>query len=832
MNRLSGLIIIFLLVAAVGALFWHVKEAETKFDPIEQHIPNEVDILVKSFDVNKSLNDLTSNNLIFSDLLLLPDTNVTIKFLTETLADIKLRKPEGVLGFNQKENKWFLLLAVENAKNIPGEHYPYGSTQKQNFILNSLNDTLFLHYNAGVLTISNQKALSTEYHAQTIFLEKELGKVLNVNNLKVLAKRDWLNAPNKYFRFNGKDTTWAEMEVNFSSNNVSISGLQDFITAPKFEGQNGGVNQFLDYLPIQTEAVFASFLSEPHKYIVAQNQDKENSNKINEAFNYWLGNEWALVFQQEVSLPPILMLECINPERALSQLDSLISEPISFGNEGDSIPQSVLFELRSASFITDALGYPFNNYEFNWAVFINEYLVFAHDKLSAALFAYKVNQGMLLANTENFKAFKTRIKNENQLFVFGNFNALSNPDFIENPFQNPLFNDSAEKTKNLRFTSAQFNLLGSRLFFDVNITHTSQLVENSVAMWKQEFKPLQSKAHWVLNHATGRGEILLQDTAHNIYLVAANGKEVWNAKIDGPIISPVTQIDAYKNNKLQMLFTTNKSIYLIDRIGRTVANFPISVEPNAFNPLVVDYDFSKEYRIMIPFKKQLLNFDALGKSIPGFSSGFLNQNFLQSPQYFRIKNRDYLLAFTENGSAHILNRRGVSRANTNLVVPKNLLLEVLVEPSADALDESLVYYVDSKMHFIKDNLVNSKPDTILALDRYEKFSWLKGKSPLLVAKAENRISIFNVQGKVWLSASVIGDVSQLCVSQVFSKTKGRFILINDLTGIKIFDELGNLIETIESEGGKYVTAFADEANNELQIVQVFDNKVAFFSKTI
>lgn len=77
----------------------------------------------------------------------------------------------------------------------------------------------------------------------------------------------------------------------------------------------------------------------------------------------------------------------------------------------------------------------------------------------------------------------------------------------------------------------------------------------------------------VINHNTQEKETL-RNSGNKLELMGADGKSLWSIEISGPVLGDVIQIDALKNNKLQMAFTTASGLYIIDRNGKALPGFP------------------------------------------------------------------------------------------------------------------------------------------------------------------------------------------------------------------------------------------------------------------
>ena len=114
-------------------------------------------------------------------------------------------------------------------------------------------------------------------------------------------------------------------------------------------------------------------------------------------------------------------------------------------------------------------------------------------------------------------------------------------------------------------------------------------------------------------------------------------------KIDGKIVEEINQIDSYKNGKLQYVFTTEKSLYLLDRKGRDVGKFPLKFKDKITKPLsVFDYDNNKNYRLLITQDNELFMFNSKGNRVRGFDYNKKNK-IITKPKHFRISNKDIIV---------------------------------------------------------------------------------------------------------------------------------------------------------------------------------------------
>ena len=162
------------------------------------------------------------------------------------------------------------------------------------------------------------------------------------------------------------------------------------------------------------------------------------------------------------------------------------------------------------------------------------------------------------------------------------------------------------------------------------------------------------------NHRTKQLEIAVQDVNNELYLIDNKGSLLWKKKLDGKIQGEIQQVDLFKNGFLQMIFSTEKTVWVLDRNGNVVPPFPLYYKNNITPVEVFDYDQNREYRFLFAENQTLHLLDRKGQSVKGF---FQRSNGLPlfTPQHYRIGDRDYLIYPSKNGVFNILHRNGENR---------------------------------------------------------------------------------------------------------------------------------------------------------------------------
>ena len=252
----------------------------------------------------------------------------------------------------------------------------------------------------------------------------------------------------------------------------------------------------------------------------------------------------------------------------------------------------------------------------------------------------------------------------------------------------------------------------------------------------------------VKNHINNDNEVIIQDSKNILYLINNRGQVEWTKKIDGKIIKEINQIDSYKNGKLQYVFTTEKSLYLLDRKGRDVGKFPLKFKDKITKPLsVFDYDNNKNYRLLITQDNELFMFNSKGNRVKGFDYNKKNK-IITKPKHFRISDKD-IIVFKTIDKLIILNRRGAVRINTktehkysigdifqyqNFLVTSTLKNEIVtIDMNGNTkLEQSTSLYskivCDKETIFTlqKNILSNSKKNVEIPFGKYEDFKIFSG----------------------------------------------------------------------------------------------------------
>ncbi|MFD0965080.1 hypothetical protein [Pseudofulvibacter geojedonensis] len=319
-------------------------------------------------------------------------------------------------------------------------------------------------------------------------------------------------------------------------------------------------------------------------------------------------------------------------------------------------------------------------------------------------------------------------------------------------------------------------------------------------------KPLGSFKQWVTNHKTKQQELLAQDIENNLYLISKKGSILWKKQLDSPIQGNITQVDLYRNRKLQFAFTTENEFMVLDRNGKLVDPFYKKYNNHNLLPLAVfDYDKNRNYRFLISYNNEVNMLDNKMKPVKGFTFKKASSNLTASPKHIRIGTKDYIVITESNGKLNILNRQGKDRTKIKTTFDFN---NTTITP----IKNSLIFR-DTKNTIYKVNIATGKT---------EKVDLLKGtithftqNDNLKVKLEDQNLSIKN--------NTVELEYGNYTAPEIFYQNKKYYISTTDLDSQKtyLFDSNGKSFAKFPVYGKSNITlkknlfAVQGEGNNVL-----------------
>lgn len=264
----------------------------------------------------------------------------------------------------------------------------------------------------------------------------------------------------------------------------------------------------------------------------------------------------------------------------------------------------------------------------------------------------------------------------------------------------------------------------------------------------------------VKNHYTGECEFAIQDSQNQLYLINASGKILWKIQLSQRILGSITQVDLYKNSKLQMAFVTAKNLMVIDRNGKFVTGFPKALPQEATQGLTVcDYEKNKNYRFFVVTDKGILLLKADGTQPADWQFAGSKQDLLSPVQYIKQQGKDFLMTYNTK-QCFFLNRQGKERIHANNTIQKA---------------QNGVFYADAV-----------------------------GSNPRLVATSPQGEILYIYGNEV--KTSSVKEYSKNHLFTLFKGNYGNYYIFLDQQGLDVFDrDMNRYLQDDAVQGGKEPT---------------------------
>ena len=505
---------------------------------------------------------------------------------------------------------------------------------------------------------------------------------------------------------------WTELDVNIEKQSIFLNGFTQSSDSANnylniFKGQASGAVNVQEILPASSSLILSLNLSDINQFLDKQDQylqrkgqkqqykewfgtfEKTYNFDLDQALRNIVDEEITQVYTQvnplDLSQNSYFIIETNGKSQTMDELMPLLENwavkkqcdinDFIFEYTVKEGKTDLIYSFPQSNLAPKWLGRVFSKVKTNYFTFIDDYLIFGNSIKDLKDFLDTYERKAVLENDSYFKELQDEISSESLIYFYAN---ISSSKALINTIFSPLVSEQIEAnfTNIKKFQALVFQVVADEdmLYSNVLLKYNPIIKEKPRTIWESNLDTLLSiKPQIVVNHRNAKKEIFVQDINHTIYLINRSGKVLWKQRIDEKIISKVYQIDYYKNNKLQYLFNTQDKIYIIDRNGNAVENFPIHLRaPATAGVAVFDYDKSRDYRFFIPCKdKKIYVYDIEGKILPGWAFEESEAYIKTEIQHFRIGDKDYILCSDKN-RIYILNRRGEEKITLKKNIQKSI----------------------------------------------------------------------------------------------------------------------------------------------------------------
>ena len=647
---------------------------------------------------------------------------------------------------------------------------------------------------------------------------------------------------------------WSELDMEIKERSIHLNGistasdsLNHWLTI--FEGQEPVKYTASEVLPKNT-SFFCSFtFSDNDRFFT--NLEKYNSRSANETkrvelfkkmdsefrsgvkdiFKQLVGNE-VIVAANSVPAEPemkntFFIVQTPGRTTTVELFDQLMQNHAAVKGVNPDSQKSIypvdeetrftIYRFPFPSFPGIWLGKPFTLAKAGFAAFYDNYLVFCSSENGLQDYLHQMVLDATLAKDPGYAAFSKNILSHTNVNVYVNIPRLF-PLFGE-MLNDDLTRFATEKEETLKkMGTVNWQVLNEKEFFfnSIYLIYNEKVKDETQTTWQSNVGgAIRTRPQLVVNHNDRiNNEIFFQDSRNNLLLVTGEGRIRWSLPLSEPVISEIFQIDFLKNGKLQYLFNTKTKLYVIDRNGNNVGNFPVAFRSPATNGVnVFDYDNNRNYRYFVACEnRKVVAYDFAGNIISGWDFGQTDHEVTTPVQHFRVGGKDYIV-FKDKSHIYIQDRQGKTRVKTSAKFENSrnpLVLNLNGKPKIVATDSSgKVFYLYFDGNFAEKPGVPSGENHFFTVDD------LNGNGvPDFVFADGDSLKVTDETGKVLFSEKF---------ENVLQHKPGIYSIGSNLKKIGVVDAIANKIYLFDTDG-KLHEGFPLQGNSEFCIGKISQNQ--------
>ena len=431
---------------------------------------------------------------------------------------------------------------------------------------------------------------------------------------------------------------------------------------------------------------------------------KKKIDKMNDVFGFDAKSKFYSIIKREVAY--IASENSDNPESGVlvaCGLQSQSSAELVLGEMVSEKEVQILGESQNVKVFHlpyDDIPYAlfgdlFANCRGEYVCCINNFMVFANSVDDIRMLVREVSLNNTMKASISHREFLGRFSTSSTIFMYYSF--ASGSEIMKRIFSRQYASDIESNRSEIAGNGVlgiQLKRLDDLVYCNVSFgVPDSKLTAGSEIIWETNVgASLATKPFVVRNHDTGDKEVIVQAKNNMLYLFDASGKEIWHILVDDAITSQIVQVDAYKNGKLQYVFSTKDRIYMVDRLGNFITKFPLTLRETATSPLsVFDYENNRNYRMFVACDdKGVYVYDITGNLLKGWDFSGTENKVESEISHYVISGEDFIV-FHDSYKAYFVARNGNSKLEflTNFrFSSNNIYCDVTGTPKFVTTDEN------------------------------------------------------------------------------------------------------------------------------------------------
>lgn len=699
MSKLQKILFIsFVVLSLIAGFFGYLALKNTKQPTTKalSLIPDSCNVLLTFEDYSSFSSTLRNKNLIWQDIKALSVLNkLEIKFdaldsliaITENLSELLENNPVYVSLYKNGN-----YLVAFNIKEL-------GQKDTYTELVTKLSALVFKggvsQFHDGVVGISDSNGLLAR------FFDSNNSKLINNAAFAELNKSANYSGTSVYVASGAKSV----LENSFGNLTIKPDKIVLNGIAAKQSGFYGDAHSksisspsFLQEIPLICNA-FETFALDSAEILFKGQKEKDWWEEANENANF---NAKKQFYQNINGYLTKVILPSKNSALIVPLLDTgLIKDILPFICDSARVSpftRKLAYDYRSFSNSTFAA---LNLNELNYISVFDSYLALTRTSADAEIFTNSFYNNSSILNNKSFSQYASKnFDTEFHYLSYGLVNTLNKENILLGEYLSP---EDLVNFKNIGHCSVLGSFKNKQFNFRLNVNYLQEnFTDEPNILWTfNTDTTIITKPYLFKNHLTHVNEIAFQTADKALYLQTATGKTIWKKKISESITSGIYTVDAFKNNKFQLLFNTENYIHLIDRNGNYVQGYPVKLPAKACSKLtVLDYENNNDLRLFIACAdNKIYNFSIWAMKHEGFKPVQTSSPVVLPIKYCKVGASDYLIAVDVKGKIYAFSRKGDGRIDF-----KNKLIENAedfdIVPGNTIANTQIVYFDD------KNNLIN------------------------------------------------------------------------------------------------------------------------------
>ena len=616
-----------------------------------------------------------------------------------------------------------------------------------------------------------------------------------------------------------KFLTSAFLDLNIEDDHISLSGFSfadSSKTLQMIKGITGAPLDMSDVISNGTSILHHFSFQDPYLWRDQQKNADLHDQKTSDSDLSVIPRDALKFLDQEISRAiqlrngkkvPILIIECKNSEGLIHYLDAIAKQIPNQGSDHFFVEQYnhyIIRQLPLKNLAPLIFGDIAKDLPEGYYSSIENYVLMSPNLPVLKEFLYDILNENTWGKTLSEKKFLKKINKASPHTII--VNGSESWDHLYLAMQPKWQNDfmmSEMIFKSFRHLAIQFSSIDDKYFTSIFIEKNSPSSERNSPLIKTntvEFDHhLISKPYLVTDHRNENNEIIVQDNEKVIYLVDSDFKIGWQRPLFLPIVGQIHQIDFYKNEKLQYAFITNDSLYVIDRKGKNVADFPKYLAPHLKSLEIIDYDQKRNYRFSITTHQgDAFLTDKSGSPLEGWNPYHFEKDIIGSMRHFRIGGTDVFTVVLANGKIFLLSRRAKVYKGFPLKLDLNTESDYHLRIGSNFKSSLWTLLTENGTLFqmnLKGEILHKKQLYKPATDtQFTLIKDSKNKKYVIAKTTNTKITLVNDQDEIYFEKNHPLD-KKILIQLFNSHNQGDYIVFNHIEDryMRLFDLKGNLL---------------------------------------